>query len=194
MKKILTVVIALITITTASAQLKSGVRAGYAMSSVKGEIAGKDLKNDIRSTYYVGFFSEYRATESIAVQAELMYSPAGTKNSVKVAGQEVKTTSNYGTLSVPLLVKYYVSPNFSLNVGPSFGFNIYKKGSFNGGKSFDLKDVKTFNFAGLLGLEYTLDSGLFFDARYSMGVTNISGLKGVTVKNNLLTFGLGYKF
>ncbi len=190
MKKILTVVIALITITTASAQVKKGLRAGYAMSSV----SGTDAKFDVRSTYYVGFFSEFKSTERIAVQAEIMYSPAGTKFPKELVGKGNDVSMNFGTLSVPLFLKYYVSPSFSLHVGPSFGFNLYRKVKFEG-ESVDSKElIKTFNFAGLVGFEYALDSGLFFDARYTIGANNISKLDGVTMRNNLLTFGLGYKF
>ncbi len=71
MKKILTVVIAFVTLTAVNAQLKKGLRAGYAMSSV----SGTKVDFDVRSTYYVGFFTEYKSTEKIGVQAELMYSP-----------------------------------------------------------------------------------------------------------------------
>ncbi len=97
-------------------------------------------------------------------------------------------------MSIPLFLKYYVSPSFSLHIGPSFGFNLYKKATVEGGEDYDLNNVKTFNFAGLVGFEYALDSGLFFDARYTVGANNLSKTDGVTMRNNLLTFGLGYKF
>ncbi len=190
MKKISAViVIALVTITTLSAQVKTGLRAGYAMSSV----SGSKVDFDVRSTYYVGLFTEYKATDHIGVQAELMYSPAGAKFPKELAGKE-KVSMNFGTLSVPIFLKYYVSPNFSLNVGPSFGFNLYRKLDVDHKMTSSKKLIKTFNFAGLVGLEYALDSGLFFDARYIVGSNNISKFDNITMRNNLLTVGLGYKF
>ncbi len=196
MKSILTAVIALVTIMTLSAQemeVKTGLRAGYARSSVMGDVAGVDLKDGVRSTYYVSYLSEVK-TGNFATQAELMFSPAGTKETTEILGKEVKTVSNFGTLSLPISFKYYVADRFAISAGPSFGFNLYRKGKVDG-ESVNLKDdIKVFNFSGLVGLEYNLNSGLFFDTRYNYGFTNISKIDNSNMKNHTLTFGLGYKF
>ncbi len=101
---------------------------------------------------------------------------------------------NFGTLSLPISLKYFISPNFSLSVGPSFGLNLYRKVKVDDEKFDSKESIKKFNFAGLIGLEYALDSGLFFDARYIVGANNISKFDDVTMRNNLLTIGIGYKF
>ncbi len=193
MKKILTVVIAFVTLTTINAQVKTGLRAGYARSMVSGKILGADLNSDARSTYYIGCFSEAKFGNT-AVQAELMFSPAGSKITTKALGKEIKTVSNFGTLSLPISFKYYLGDSFAISAGPSFGFNIYRKGEV-GNVEVDLdKEIKTFNFSGLVGLEYNLDSGLFFDTRFNYGFSNISKIDKTEIKNHTLTFGLGYKF
>ncbi len=195
MKKIFTVAaIALLTLTTVSAQeVKKGLRAGYTRSMASGDVAGTDLKTDVRSTYYAGLFSEVK-TGNFATQLELMFSPAGSKETTKIDDKEVKTVSNFGTLSLPISFKYYIGNHFAISAGPSFGFNIYRKGKVED-KSVDLKDdIKVFNFSGLVGLELNLSSGLFFDTRFNYGFSNISKIDNSKVKNHLLTVGIGYKF
>ena len=49
------------------------------------------------------------------------------------------------------------------------------------------KDIKSLNLAPFLGVEYMLENGLFFDARYSLGVSNLSNdNSGGSVKTALL--------
>ncbi len=197
MKRILTImVIALVALTTVSAQeveVKKGLRGGYLRSMVSGNIAGTDLEANVRSTYYVGFLSEVK-TGNFATQIELMFSPAGTKETTKVLGKEIKTVSNFGTLSLPISLKYYLGNHLAISAGPSFGLNLYRKGEIDG-ESIDLdKTIKRFNFSGLVGLEFNFSGGLFIDARFNYGFNNISKIDDSKMQNHLLTFGLGYKF
>lgn len=51
------------------------------------------------------------------------------------------------------------------------------------------------NLAPFLGVEYALENGLFFDARYSLGVSNLSNdNSGGTIKNSFAQVGVGFKF
>ncbi|WP_276834143.1 MlaD family protein, partial [Chryseobacterium cucumeris] len=57
------------------------------------------------------------------------------------------------------------------------------------------KDIKSLNLAPFLGVEYMLENGLFFDARYSLGVSNLSNdNSGGSVKNSFAQVGVGFKF
>ncbi|MFY7813775.1 MAG: PorT family protein, partial [Chryseobacterium taeanense] len=60
----------------------------------------------------------------------------------------------------------------------------------------DIKDdIKKLNIAPFVGVEYMLENGLFFDARYSLGVSNLSNDgSGGKVTNSFAQIGVGFKF
>ncbi len=60
----------------------------------------------------------------------------------------------------------------------------------------DIKDdIKKLNIAPFVGVEYMLENGLFFDARYSLGVSNLSNdNSGGKVTNSFAQIGVGFKF
>ncbi len=154
------------TINAQQGELHHRVKAGYAASLVKAKVDGVKMDYDIKSSYYVGYMSEYQFNNNMAIQTGLMFSPLGAKHTKKVNDKEITTNMGFGTLSLPLSFKYYIVDGLSVNAGVNFGFNLFKKYKTEGvddNKVRDLKDIKTFNSAGLLGLEYTLNNGLFFD-------------------------------
>ncbi len=195
MKKILITILAIIAITNVNAQMRHGVRAGYAMSDVKAEFDGTKMDNDIRSTFYLGYFTEFKLSDKVAIQPELMFSPLGSKLTVEVLEKKIESVTNFGTLSLPLSVKYFVTEGFALSGGLNFGFNLIRRGKSDGGDWEDFSDkIKIFNFGPFVSLEYNLKNGLFIDARYTLGLNEISKVDKVTSKNNFILVGLGYKF
>lgn len=62
-------------------------------------------------------------------------------------------------------------------------------------KSFD-DNLKSTEFGLFLGADYNLYKGLFVDARYSFGLTNMikNPVNDEKLKMNFFQIGLGYKF
>jgi len=44
------------------------------------------------------------------------------------------------------------------------------------------------------GVGYTMDFGLFIDARYNLGLANIVDSDDITNKNNVINISVGYYF
>ncbi len=222
MKKLfLTSAIALIAVVTMNAQAKFGVKAGYALSNISISGAEEGEKFDAKHTFYVGAVAEYKFTESLALQGEVVYAPLGAKKSIKEEYDKyyVEATSkiNLGTLLVPVSLKYYVTPRIAFNGGLDFGIILSKKlkvdvdhnipsefldyvegkvGDLKGVEE-DLKDViNTLNLAPFIGVEYNMNSGLFLDARYNFGLSNLAKETEDDAKttNSFLQVGVGYKF
>jgi hypothetical protein len=109
-----------------------------------------------------------------------------------VLDNDVKLNLNYINLS--LMAKYEVAEGFSLVAGPQIGFLMSAKVT-NGDDSFDVKDnFKSIDFGLGLGAEYELENGLFFDARFNLGLSSISDDDNVSTKNSVIQIGLGYSF
>ncbi|TDX86073.1 porin family protein [Epilithonimonas xixisoli] len=191
-----------------NAQTKFGVKAGYALSSVNTKIDGVDEEDmdemDAMSTFYVGALVEHKLTDKFGLQAELLYSPMGAKYSESVGGDKYELKHKLGTLQLPIGAKYYPTESFALTAGLNFGFILSAKeeetwteDGDSGSETNDIEDTSSLNLAPFIGAEYTLPMGLFFDARYNFGVSNLYNGEfkdEISTKNSFFQIGVGYKF
>ena len=114
-------------------------------------------------------------------------------------------------LTVPLMVKYYVAPGFSLDGGPVVSYLLSAKTDFDesgdgfsqSGEANVIDFYNRLDFGIGFGATYRLNSGLGFSARYILGLSNISddpiftGVLGVeddSVNNNVIQVSLLYFF
>ena len=84
------------------------------------------------------------------------------------------------------MAKFYVMDGLNLQAGPEL--------AFKAGGDDTIKDgVKSMDYGLGFGAGYELESGLMFDARYNLGLANISDGAG-SYKNVDIQIGLGYRF
>ena len=184
MKKLsISILFALMTITTANAQ-NFGVKGGLNISSLSGE----DVEDfDAKTGFHFGVVAEFMLSEAFAVQPELLFSTRGA--SVSEDGDDYSLNLNYITL--PLLAKFYPVTGFSIEGGVLPAFNISAKEKYND-ESADLENIKNFDFGAAIGAGYVLPSGLFFQARYNFGLSEI--VKDVDAQNRVMQLSIGYLF
>ncbi|MEA1851265.1 MULTISPECIES: porin family protein [unclassified Chryseobacterium] len=217
MKKfLLLTAVAVIGMSAKAQEFRFGPKAGFAMSTLKIDQNQDDLGKrnmDPKYTFYIGGMAEYKINDNFGFQAEVLYSPLGGKE--KIDGVNVgimyvgeKTEVNLGTLLVPVSAKYFITEGFSVAAGANFGVILSAKQKTVIGSDFmnvevegdsgevDIKDdIKKLNIAPFVGVEYMLENGLFFDARYSLGVSNLSNDgSGGKVTNSFAQIGVGFKF
>lgn len=199
-----------------NAQVKFGVKAGLALSSLKAEADNVSVSSDSKTSFYVGGLVEYKITDKFALQGEVLYSPLGGKESEEESGSYMGYDYSYkyesdfklGTLLVPVSAKYYITNGLAVGAGLNFGFILSAKNEYSetavvdgnresSSEEEDIKsDVNTFNFSPFVNAEYNLSNGLFFDARYNFGVSNLvkNQFDNETLKMSFFQIGLGYKF
>lgn len=181
----------------AQQQVKFGPKAGVNFAN----LSGVD-DSEMKTGFHVGAVAEIKFNEKFSIQPEVVYSAQGTKFSSNNA--EVKLNNDY--INVPILAKYYIVDGFSVEAGPQIGFlmKAEQEGTFGGftGTS-DVKDnYKSIDFGLGLGLAYDLPMGLFFNARYNLGLSKINEdytvgnitYKTDDIKNNVIQVSVGYKF
>jgi len=171
MKKILLSILAVVAFGTASAQdMKFGVKAGANFSNFTG-----DVDSDGLTSFYIGGLVDFAVSEKFHVQPELLYSMEGAKD------------AEISFLRIPIMAKYYIAEGFNLQAGPSIGFKV------SADEGLD-ELTKSMDFGLGLGAGYELSGGLFFDARYNLGLSNISDVDPIEVKTTNFQVGLGYRF
>ncbi|UFH32735.1 PorT family protein [Chryseobacterium sp. C-71] len=205
---------------TKAQEVRFGAKAGYSLSMLKAEGEGESYKFDSKSTFYAGGLVEYKFNDKFGIQGEVLYSPIGGKQEESVSYTEMgitvtgsqKSDWKFGTVQIPVSAKYFATENLAfglgLNVGIVTSAKVEVSATLSGsgmGESFseststteDVKsEINTLNLAPFVGAEYTLENGLFFDARYNLGVSNlIKNPEGnETLKNSFLQVGVGFKF
>ena len=180
MKKVLfTVILFSISMLQLNAQtLKIGVKAGLNYANLN----GSDIQTDAITSYHAGLVAEIGLLNSFSIQPELLYSTQGA--SYKNAIDEYQNELGY--LSIPVMMKLYVTKSLSLEAGPQASFLLSKKDEFN------LNDYNTFDFSANAGIGLKITKSLFAQARYSLGLTEIS--KNADAKNSVVQVSVGFMF
>jgi opacity protein-like surface antigen len=221
MKKFLLIsMVALLGMATANAQIKFGAKAGLNLSSIsdiKVSGAGASISilegDGMLAGFHVGGFANFSFGQYIGLQPELLFSMQGGKQkpSALVYDESSSVDFTFDYINVPILVDIKPFANFSVLVGPQIGFNIYKSMSAEGetvsGSDFDKafeaefgkNPFKSFDFAAVIGLQYTFIEHLTIGARYSIGLANAfsiseSGADAKGWKNNTFQFSVGWTF
>lgn len=184
---------ALLITTTVNAQVskrEEGIKLGFKSGLNVSNFMSDDIEEDmaIRTSIHIGFLAEVIISDKASFQPELLYSGQG------YVGEDTKKKFNY--INVPLLLKYYVAENISIEAGPQIGFLISAIERGNDGNT-DFEDQNIIDFGVNLGLGYEFPSGIFFQGRYNLGLTNINGSDGAdTFKyaNSVFQISVGYMF
>jgi hypothetical protein len=183
MKKILLVLTGVFFLANVNAQdVKFGVKGGVNFSNIEGE--GTNL--DARTGFHLGVITEISFSDKFSVQPEVLYSAQGAK--LKNFG-----TSQIDYLSVPILAKYYIVENFSIEAGPQVSFLVNDVFTFEeSSKEDENLNAESLDFGFNFGLGYKFDNGLFAQARYNLGITPIEENPDIT--NRVFQLSVGYQF
>ena len=196
MKKFFVLIAAAIVCMSASAQFQIGGKVGFDMTN----FWGSDVEHGMKPSYQAGLVMEYKFNPHFAIAPEVVFASQGGKFKVldlNLFGLDVSKTVTYNTnyIHVPVMFKYYVSPAFSIDLGPQVGFNVYSKYSIEDVKeAVDLKDgTKSVDFGVGLGGTYNLTDNAFVQARYTLGLTKVFEGDG-DCKNGNIQIAFGMKF
>ena len=204
MKKVLTLIAAAIVCMSASAQVQFGAKAGFDLTHFWGE----DAPHGLQPNYQVGLMMEYKFNPHFAIAPEVVFAAQGGKETGKIDVEEIpgiveaKGTFHTNYINVPVMLKFYATPEFSIDFGPQVGFNVYSKMTASGKVSgveakqtIDLKDItKTVDFGLGLGATYNLTDNAFVQARYTLGLTNMFDGDDAEAKNGNVQIAFGMKF
>lgn len=160
-----------------------GLKAGYNSSSVK---VKDGIDYDSKSGFHAGGLAHIHIDKHFAVQPELVFSLQG--------GERTNTTLRLNYLNIPVAFQYMAGEGFRLQTGPQLGFQLSAESKFGDGE-VDVDDVySTIDFSWLFGAGYIFPSGLGIDARFNLGISNISDESDFEARNRVFQLGLFYQF
>lgn len=182
MKKLLILcfVLGLMVQANAQVQVSIGAKAGANISKFDAEGA----KN--YTAIHGGAFALFKLTK-IGIQPELLFSQQGMKfKDVALNEQTLKTSY----LSIPVMLKLYLVAGLNIQAGPQFGFLTAAEVDGDDVKS----NLKSSDLSANIGLGWDLPFGLTVDARYNLGLSDISDNAGFgELKSRVIQVSVGYK-
>jgi hypothetical protein len=192
--KIFIVVLALVAIVDqvhAQAQVSLGIKGGlnFAKLDVNQSVASN---YESRTGYHAGAFMLFKLTK-IGIQPELIFSRQGTKYQLNSQNLE----ANFDYINIPILFKLYTVAGINLQIGPQFGFlsKAQAQQVVNGAvTNTDVKSLyKNSDTSIAMGVGWDLPLGITLDARYNLGIKDISDSSTPQTKNQVFQISVGYK-
>lgn len=189
MKKTILVFSFLAGIVNANAQVHAefGLKGGLNVASLHSNNA-TDFKSIIG--FHAGGLVHVHLSKMFALQPEVTYSTQGAKLPIN----NVENTFDINYINIPVLLQFMGGKGFRVETGPQLGIltTAHRK---IGGVSYSEKDAyNSTDFSWAVGVGYLTSSNVGFDARYNLGIGDISKSSGVKTVNNVLQLGLFYQF
>ena len=193
MKKLLTLLL-LFFISSVSAQgLDFGLKLGFNFANVSGI---NDFQQ--RTGLSAGLFAGARLGDKLGFQIDALYSQQGAE--VGNTYSDIVQDFKLDYISIPVVVKYYLSDNLNIHAGPQMGILLNDETSVLN-QTFDAIEADTLDWLGTLGIGLDLPLGLRAEARYSFGLTRVNG--SVTIpslgtiqegRTRMTTLSIGYSW
>ena len=173
---------------TSNAQVSFGAKGGVNFASVNGDDFDAD---EGLTSFHIGGVASIAISGFFSIQPEIVYSSQG--YSFDFFDVESKVKIDY--LNIPIMADFEVINGLSLQCGPQLGINLSGKIDVNvEGQSRDLDGIETLDIGAGIGAQYQLaDKGLFFQARYVNGLTEIFE-DDTKAKNGVISLSVGYMF
>ncbi|MDH0673680.1 PorT family protein [Empedobacter sp. GD03861] len=188
-------------LSAANAQIDLGVKGGLNFPTLSGD-SRQIYQNQtkFRTDFYVGGYANYKITDQISFQPELLYSKQGAGLKTNDNSKAKLITHN---INIPLMGRYEIMDGLNVEFGPQLGFLVSAKkkteeGKINEKEKF-VDNFKTFDFGLNFGAAYKVSDELEINARFTKGLSNINDYYPQTVNDNYkitntyFSIGVAYK-
>jgi hypothetical protein len=162
-----------------------GLKAGLNIANQDYESSGASLSPDSRTGFHAGVYGVYMFSEQFGLQPELMYNQAG--STWDAVDEEIDVEMDY--LSLPIIFRYQPFEILNIHIGPQLSYCLKAEGD---GEDFK-DDAKDIEFAGVIGAGVEFPVGLGLSARYNLGLSDATDMRGVTIKNNIFQVSVSYR-
>lgn len=183
--------IAIVTTVAFSQSVSGGLRLGMNIANQTTSLGGTSISASAKVGLMAGGYLTIMTSEKFGIQPELVFSQFGA--SASSGGTSMSNNFNY--LSLPVILRYNVTPNFNLQAGPQLGI-LLSASQTSGSTTVDIKDqANGIDFGLVFGAG--IDFGKFNGGiRYYIGLTNLQknvpqGLDLKTTNSGIQIF-IGY--
>lgn len=201
-RKLLSIAAALCFIAGAKAQTSYGFKAGVTFPKVTASSENISVSTKTSTSFYLTGYLDAPLAQNFSIQPGLSLQGKGGKgvsvNGFEELGNDGKLDLMY--LEIPVNFVYSIptgnSGNFFLGAGPYAGLGLSAKAKTGNVKvdiGFGDDGLKRFD-AGLNFLAgYRLSNGFLINGGYGLGLVDMVGADGGSLKNRVFSIGVGYQ-
>ncbi len=157
-----------------------GVKVGVNFATINGK--GTEDVSGI-TQFHAGLFTKEPLAKNLKIQPEVLFSVYGFKSS---DGDNFTAKLNY--IAIPIIFKYYVAENFSIDAGPQGGILILAQ-TTNRDDNVSIRSFNNRDFGANLGLSVNFVENVALSSRYYFGFSNVAN-ENLKNKNRVLQFAL----
>lgn len=188
-------------LSAANAQIDLGVKGGLNFPTLSGDSRQLyENQTKFRTDFYVGGYANYKITDQISFQPEVLYSKQGAGLKTNDNSKAKLITHN---INIPLMGRYEIMDGLNVEFGPQLGFLVSAKEKYELGKeNTKIKatdNFKTFDFGLNFGAAYKVTDELEINARFTKGLSNINNYfpevmnDNYKITNTYFSVGVAYK-
>ncbi len=197
MKKIYLTLALLIISTLSYAGLGLGIKGGanFATQNATSILPSVEISTSNITGFVGGAYLNYFFGDKSAIQLELLYSRKGSASEILLGGSSsVQSNDNKLTyFDIPVLFRWQIIKFLNLHAGPQFSI-LTKAVTEDGTTTEDIKDeLKNSDFGLIIGAEANLPLRLNITARYIYGLSNVSEIEDIEIKNSTFQLTLGIR-
>jgi opacity protein-like surface antigen len=196
MKKLFTILCAVILTLSVSAQAQFGAVVGLNMANVSGDDIGENT--DMRLGIRLGVSADITLSDAMTLNTGVLYSVKGYSQSLDLSAFGLGTIDmdqslNY--IEVPLNLSFAVADQMSLMAGPYIGLLVGSTITVDGESDSDTDGLATMDFGLNLGAGFAVSEAISINAGYQIGLTALDEDGDNTdVKTSNLVIGMTYSF
>jgi hypothetical protein len=178
--------------TQAQSTFAPGVKAGVTISHLSSEAGFFDEGNDSYrnfsslTSFYVGGFIDLNLTKFYTLSPELLYSNQGSDYNFSPNGNSTSGTIKVSYLSMNIVNKFRITPNFYPYAGTSFDVVV--------DKNYEVDIDSEIDFALFIGAGYKFNKNFGIEARVKKGFMPVLDYSDGNHNNVVFQFGATYTF
>jgi len=222
MKKSLLIIFVITSLQTLTSQnVVYGVKGGLNLSKYSINF-NSPLDFNYKIGYQIGGFAKIELADKLYVQPELLYSLQGTKYDINLtdfilpqdSGDPVFNKDFSGeilesTIVLPILLKYYITDNFNIELGPQLDylFHVKEENTIEVDSNEDViatdqnRSASDFNFGAVIGVGYDFNKNTGINFRYNYGFNRIESnsslgtdISNFKLRNSVFQLSFEYRF
>lgn len=193
MKQLFTLLTIIVMSQVQAQGLDFGIKAGLNYANVSGI---EDFNQ--RQGISAGLFAGARLGDKLGFQIDALYSQQGAEVDQSIS--QVISEFNLDYISIPIVLKYYLTENVNIHAGPQLGILLNEETSvFN--QTISAVEANTADWLGTIGVGLDLPLGLRAEARYSFGLSRVNGSVSLpdfddlsNSRTQMTTLSIGYSW
>jgi len=193
MKRLFTLLTIIVMSQVQAQGLDFGIKAGLNYANVSGI---EDFNQ--RQGISAGLFAGARLGDKLGFQIDALYSQQGAEVDQSIS--QVISEFNLDYISIPIVLKYYLTENVNIHAGPQLGILLNEETNvFN--QTISAVEANTADWLGTIGVGLDLPLGLRAEARYSFGLSRVNGSVSLpdfddlsNSRTQMTTLSIGYSW